>query len=81
MYIRNWERGHAVSFLGISVSNFRYSVFAVCHTRHAMCKIKQYKSKFGESTLLKTAGGGGGGEEERGNGGGGRGREGSGGVL
>jgi hypothetical protein len=36
-----------------------------------MCKMKQYKSKFGESTLLKTAGGGGGGEEERGNGGGG----------
>jgi hypothetical protein len=26
---RNWERGRAVSFLGIFVSNFRYSVFAV----------------------------------------------------
>ncbi len=25
----NWERGRAVSFLGILVSNFRYSVFAV----------------------------------------------------
>jgi hypothetical protein len=25
---RNWERGGAVSFLGIFVSNFRYSVFA-----------------------------------------------------
>jgi len=27
----NWERGRAASFLGIFVSNFRYSVFAV-HT-------------------------------------------------
>jgi hypothetical protein len=26
---RNWERGSAVSFLGIFVSNFQYSVFAV----------------------------------------------------
>ncbi len=26
----NWEWGRAVSFLGIFVSNFRYSVFAVC---------------------------------------------------
>jgi hypothetical protein len=26
---RNWERGRAVSFLGIFVSNFRFSVFAV----------------------------------------------------
>ncbi len=26
----NWERGHEVSFLGIFVSNFWYSVFAVC---------------------------------------------------
>ncbi len=26
---RNWERGPAVSFLGIFVSNFRYIVFAV----------------------------------------------------
>jgi hypothetical protein len=26
---RNWERGRAVSFLGIFVSNFQYSVFAV----------------------------------------------------
>ncbi len=26
---RNWERGRTVSFLGIFVSNFRYSVFAV----------------------------------------------------
>jgi hypothetical protein len=26
---RNWERGRAVSFLGLFVSNFRYSVFAV----------------------------------------------------
>jgi hypothetical protein len=25
----NWERGRAVSFLGIFVSNFRYSAFAV----------------------------------------------------
>ena len=25
----NWERGRAVSFLGIFVSNFRYSIFAV----------------------------------------------------
>ncbi len=25
----NWKRGRAVSFLGIFVSNFRYSVFAV----------------------------------------------------
>jgi hypothetical protein len=30
---RNWERGRVVSFLGIFVSNFRYSVCAVriCH--------------------------------------------------
>ncbi len=27
---RNWERGRAVSFLEIFVSNFRYSAFAVC---------------------------------------------------
>jgi hypothetical protein len=27
---RNWEGGRAVSFLKIFVSNFRYSVFAVC---------------------------------------------------
>ncbi len=27
---RYWERGPAVSFLGIFVSNFQYSVFAVC---------------------------------------------------
>jgi hypothetical protein len=26
---RNWDRGRAVSFLGIFVSHFRYSVFAV----------------------------------------------------
>jgi hypothetical protein len=26
---RNWERGRTISFLGIFVSNFRYSVFAV----------------------------------------------------
>ncbi len=26
---RNWERGRTVSFLGIFVSNFGYSVFAV----------------------------------------------------
>jgi hypothetical protein len=26
---RNWDRGSAVSFLGIFVSNFRYSFFAV----------------------------------------------------
>ncbi len=26
---RNWERGRAVSFLGIFVSNFRYNAFAV----------------------------------------------------
>jgi hypothetical protein len=26
---RNWERGRTVLFLGIFVSNFRYSVFAV----------------------------------------------------
>ncbi len=29
-WIRNWERGGAVLFLVIFVSNFRYSVFAVC---------------------------------------------------
>jgi hypothetical protein len=29
--IRNWERGRAVSFLGIFVSIFRYSVYAVYH--------------------------------------------------
>ncbi len=27
---RNWKRGRAVSFIGIFVSNFRYSAFAVC---------------------------------------------------
>jgi hypothetical protein len=27
---RNWDRGRAVPFLGIYVSNFRYSIFAVC---------------------------------------------------
>jgi hypothetical protein len=27
---RNWKRGCAVSFLGIMVSDFRYSVFAAC---------------------------------------------------
>ncbi len=27
---RNWEQGRAVSFLGIFVSNFRHSAFAVC---------------------------------------------------
>ncbi len=27
---RNWDRGRAVSFLGISVSNFRYNDFAMC---------------------------------------------------
>ncbi len=37
-----------------------------------MCKIKQYKSKFDESTLLKTAGGGGGGGSKGEMGGGGR---------
>ncbi len=30
---RNWERGRTVSFPGIFVSNFRYSVFAVHNTR------------------------------------------------
>ncbi len=35
---RNWERGRAVSFLGIFVSNFRYSVFAVyLHSTTASC--------------------------------------------
>ena len=29
MKVENWERGRAVSFLGIFVSNFRYSAFAV----------------------------------------------------
>jgi hypothetical protein len=27
---RNWKRGCAASFLGIFVSNLRFSVFAVC---------------------------------------------------
>jgi hypothetical protein len=30
---RNWERGRAFSFLGICVSNFRYSAFAVHECR------------------------------------------------
>jgi hypothetical protein len=46
---RNWERGRAVSFLGIFVSNFLYSVFAVyrkkkdervgshCHCVRGLC--------------------------------------------
>ncbi len=29
--VRNWERGRAVLSLGIFVSNFRYSAFAVHH--------------------------------------------------
>jgi hypothetical protein len=28
---RNWERGRAISILGIFVSNFRDGAFAVCH--------------------------------------------------
>jgi hypothetical protein len=35
---RNWERGRAFSFLGILVSTFRYSAFAVheCRGQHAV---------------------------------------------
>jgi hypothetical protein len=31
---KNWERGRSVSFLGIFVSNFRYSVAGEVGTRH-----------------------------------------------
>jgi hypothetical protein len=32
---RNWDCGHAIPFLGIFVSNFRYCIFAVKYKNHA----------------------------------------------
>jgi len=56
MNVGIWERGRAVSFLGILVSNFRYSVFAV-HAIFWLHLHKFIKIEFHENDILQEVSG------------------------
>ncbi len=57
---RNWERGRAVSFPGIFVSNFWYSVFTVLQRMacNVLCHTITFFSNFAPPQLLKKCNGG-----------------------
>ncbi len=59
----NWERGHAVSFLGIFGSNFQYRVFAVRReiNREADQRYNIHVTFFSTSNYSEIGWGGGGG--------------------